>query len=78
MMALIALPGSHAGPCSDCDHLACQHDRWIARMPCVVCGHEIGYERPYAASIEPESGGWRPLFAHRECLEHLLSLAWAE
>jgi hypothetical protein len=83
-MPIIAAPGSFAGPCYDvCDHLGCEHDRWVALQPCALCAGPIGFDQPYdvlldatAAGATIERLGYQPfVMAHRACVNRELAEA---
>jgi hypothetical protein len=80
-MPIIAAAGSLAGPCYEtCDHLGCEHDRWITCQPCALCGNAIGFGYPYdihedasMSSAHVERLGYRPfVLVHRVCVEREL------
>lgn len=59
----IANPGTAYGPCQpDCAHTDCAQLRTIATTSCPLCGHPIGYDRPFYN--EADLG-----FVHALCLE---------
>lgn len=81
-MPVIHQPGSYSGPCYEpCDHLGCEHDRWVASQPCAVCAVPIGcglaYDveldgsLPWAAIVQL---GYQPTtFRHRQCVERAMA-----
>jgi hypothetical protein len=61
---VIPQPGTKRGPCIDCDHIDCQHQRDIAASICRLCGCEIGHGKGLFRD------DYENQYIHETCLEH--------